>query len=186
MHCINDFVFRFQLHTGVIRDVTFLHSSWPWSNGQSALLTAGSDGIVKVSTLDGRVVHSYIVGHQINTICSTPEPYNLAAEDGFYSNWIFATIELCSLLTWVVNLRSVYYRCDNERRWNDFGLYTWCGSSGAPQRTERYAHLEVKVLNELNIVQLMNEVNAGKWHSSFLSGTPVTVPLYILDVRMVF
>ncbi|KAK6635050.1 hypothetical protein RUM44_000299 [Polyplax serrata] len=77
--------FVHDLHTGVIRDVTFLHSSWPWSNGQSALLTAGSDGIVKVSTLDGRVVHSYIVGHQINTICSTPEPYNLAAEDGFYS-----------------------------------------------------------------------------------------------------
>ena len=67
--------------------MTFLHISWPWSNGQSTLLTAGSDGTVKVSTLDGRVVHSYVAGHQINTICPTPEPYNMAAEDGFYSEF---------------------------------------------------------------------------------------------------
>lgn len=77
--------FVYDLHTGIIRDVTFLHSSWPWSNGQSTLLTAGSDGTVKIATLDGRVVHNFNAGHQINTICPTPEPYNIAAEDGFYS-----------------------------------------------------------------------------------------------------
>ncbi|KAL0276874.1 UNVERIFIED_CONTAM: hypothetical protein PYX00_004345 [Menopon gallinae] len=77
--------FVYDLHTGIIRDVTFLHNSWPWSNGQSTLLTAGSDGTVKASTIDGRVVHSFNSGHQVNTICPTPEAYNIAAENGFYS-----------------------------------------------------------------------------------------------------
>lgn len=75
-----------QLHGSVIRDLAFMHPSWPWVRGQqSALLTAGGDGTCKVSTLDGRVLHAFQAGHQVNTVCPTPEPYNIGADDGFYS-----------------------------------------------------------------------------------------------------
>jgi hypothetical protein len=75
-----------QLHGSVIRDLAFMHPSWPWVHGQqSALLTAGGDGTCKVSTLDGRVLHAFQAGHQVNTVCPTPEPYNIGADDGFYS-----------------------------------------------------------------------------------------------------
>lgn len=78
--------FVYDLHSSVIRDLAFMHPSWPWVRGQqSALLTAGGDGTCKVSTLDGRVLHAFQAGHQVNTICPTPEPYNIGAEDGFYS-----------------------------------------------------------------------------------------------------
>jgi len=78
--------FVYDLHGSVIRDLAFMHPSWPWVRGQqSALLTAGGDGTCKVSTLDGRVLHAFQAGHQVNTVCPTPEPYNIAADDGFYS-----------------------------------------------------------------------------------------------------
>ena len=38
----------FQLHSNVIRDVMFLHESWPWCKGQNALLTVAIDGTAKV------------------------------------------------------------------------------------------------------------------------------------------
>lgn len=38
-----------QLHSSVIRDVTFLDSSWPWARGhQSVILSASGDGMCKV------------------------------------------------------------------------------------------------------------------------------------------
>lgn len=40
--------FFFQLHSNVIRDVMFLHESWPWCKGQNALLTVAIDGTAKV------------------------------------------------------------------------------------------------------------------------------------------
>lgn len=40
-----------QLHSSVIRDVTFLDSSWPWARGhQSVILSASGDGMCKVDT----------------------------------------------------------------------------------------------------------------------------------------
>ena len=41
-------LFFFQLHSNVIRDVMFLHESWPWCKGQNALLTVAIDGTAKV------------------------------------------------------------------------------------------------------------------------------------------
>lgn len=72
----------FQLHGSVIRDVCFLRSSWPWRN---SILTGGSDGTCKVSSLDGRVLHAFQTGHTVNTVCVTPEPFSRTDEDGFYS-----------------------------------------------------------------------------------------------------
>ncbi|XP_071444368.1 uncharacterized protein [Hetaerina americana] len=71
--------FVYDLHGSVIRDLAFLHPSWPWARGhsQGALLTAGGDGTCKVSTLDGRVLHAFQAGHHVNTVCPTPEPFNV-------------------------------------------------------------------------------------------------------------
>ncbi|KAK3919579.1 Autophagy-related protein 16 [Frankliniella fusca] len=78
--------FVYDLHGSIIRDIVFLHSSWPWARGQSgSILTAGGDGTCKVSTIDGRGLHQFHANHQVNTICPTPEPFNQGAEDGFYS-----------------------------------------------------------------------------------------------------
>ncbi|CAB3368969.1 uncharacterized protein LOC135934438 [Cloeon dipterum] len=78
--------FLYDLHSSVIRDVTFLDSSWPWARGhQSVLLSASGDGTCKVSTFDGRVLHSFEVNHHVNTICPSPETYNDESDDGFNS-----------------------------------------------------------------------------------------------------
>ncbi|CAG2055080.1 unnamed protein product [Timema podura] len=79
--------FVYDLHGSVIRDLAFMHPSWPWARGQpSTLLTAGSDGTCKVSTIDGRILHNFQAGHNnLTTVCPTPEPFNHSADDGFYS-----------------------------------------------------------------------------------------------------
>uniref|UniRef100_A0A1B6G5C8 Uncharacterized protein n=1 Tax=Cuerna arida TaxID=1464854 RepID=A0A1B6G5C8_9HEMI len=78
--------FVYDLHESLIRDVCFLHGSWPWARGhQSSILTGGYEGTVKVTTMDGRVLHSFQTGHSVNTVCPTPETFNHCADDGFYS-----------------------------------------------------------------------------------------------------
>lgn len=78
--------FIYDLHSTTVRDVTFLHSSWPWVRGhQSALLSVSSDGTFKVTTLDGRALHVMQTGQPANSITPTPETYGSAAEDGFCS-----------------------------------------------------------------------------------------------------
>lgn len=78
--------FLYDVHGSLIRDCQFLHKSWPWVNGhQNAILSASVDGVCKVSTLDGRVLHCFETDHQINTSCITPETYNSSSEDGFPS-----------------------------------------------------------------------------------------------------
>lgn len=75
-----------QLHESQIRDVCFLHGSWPWARGhQSSILTGGHEGTIKICTMDGRVLHSFQTGHSVNTVCPTPENFNHCADDGFYS-----------------------------------------------------------------------------------------------------
>ncbi|XP_046408299.1 uncharacterized protein LOC124172844 [Ischnura elegans] len=84
--------FVYDLHGSVIRDVAFLHPSWPWVRGPSrgALLTAGGDGTCKVSTLDGRVLHTFQAGHHVNTVCPTPEPFNATAKHDFFHSLIMS------------------------------------------------------------------------------------------------
>ncbi|XP_064485882.1 uncharacterized protein LOC135398401 isoform X3 [Ornithodoros turicata] len=78
--------FVYDLHNSIIRDVMFVHSSWPFVRShQSAVLSLSVDGVCKVTTLDNRYLHCFEVGHSSNCITSTPEPYGSGAEDGFYS-----------------------------------------------------------------------------------------------------
>lgn len=87
------FALSIQLHGSIIRDIVFLHSSWPWLRGHTgSILTAGGDGTCKVSTIDGRGLHQFQANHQVNTICPTPEPFNQGAEDGFYSVFIVCSM----------------------------------------------------------------------------------------------
>lgn len=68
--------FVYDLHNTTIRDVVFLHPSWPWARShQAAMMTAACDGTCKVATMDGRVLHVFQSGHALNTVCPTPEPY---------------------------------------------------------------------------------------------------------------
>lgn len=78
--------FLYDVHGNVVRDVTFLHKSWPWVCGhQSALMSASVDGVCKIVTLDGRLLHCIEAGHGVNSISVTPETYGTANEDGFSS-----------------------------------------------------------------------------------------------------
>jgi len=77
--------FLYDIHSGIIRDVMFLNDSWPWCRGQTSLLTVASDGICKVSTLDGRTLHMYNVGQSLNCATPTPEMYGAGLDDGFTS-----------------------------------------------------------------------------------------------------
>ena len=88
---LNESIFNqicFQIHSGIIRDVVFLHESWPWCRGQKTLLTVGSDGLCKVSTLDGRILHVLDTGQALNCVAPTPEMYGSSSDDGFTSEWI--------------------------------------------------------------------------------------------------
>jgi WD40 repeat protein len=78
--------FIYDLHNNIIRDVQFLHDSWPWvGNHQRALLSVSCDGVCKVTTLDGRALHCFEAGHAVNSITPTPERYSSCLEDGFCS-----------------------------------------------------------------------------------------------------
>ncbi|ELU09697.1 hypothetical protein CAPTEDRAFT_226153 [Capitella teleta] len=77
--------FLFDVHSGIIRDVLFLHESWPWCQLDYNILTVGSDGLSKVSTLDGRCVHAVNVGESMNAATVSPEAFNSSVEDGFSS-----------------------------------------------------------------------------------------------------
>lgn len=81
--------FIYDLHNNVIRDVMFLHESWPWCKGQNALLSVAIDGTAKVSTIDGRTLQSTEIGSMLNTAAPTPEPFGSMADDGFYSLIMF-------------------------------------------------------------------------------------------------
>ncbi|GAB6026928.1 hypothetical protein CHUAL_013571 [Chamberlinius hualienensis] len=83
--------FLYDMHGNLISDCQFLHKSWPWVNGhQNAVLSVSVDGVCKISTLDGRVLHCVEAGHSVNTICVTPETYNSASEYGFPSLLLLA------------------------------------------------------------------------------------------------
>ncbi|XP_054165732.1 uncharacterized protein LOC128963253 [Oppia nitens] len=79
--------FIFDLHPDVIRDITFLHNSWPFvkSTHQQAVLSVSAQGIVKATAVDGRFLHCFEVGHASNTVALTPEEYGSALDDGFSS-----------------------------------------------------------------------------------------------------
>ena len=47
--CLHTFVrIIFQMYSGIIRDVGFLHESWPWCSGHKSLVSVASDGLCKV------------------------------------------------------------------------------------------------------------------------------------------
>ncbi|KAK2186169.1 hypothetical protein NP493_212g06000 [Ridgeia piscesae] len=77
--------FLYDVHDGTIHDIIFLQESWPWGHGERSMVTVGSDGLCKVSTLDGRRLH-VIEGEQpLNSVAATPEVYNSSRDDGFTS-----------------------------------------------------------------------------------------------------
>lgn len=94
--------FVYDLHGSIIRDVCFLGAGWPWTRGgnqasSSSLLSSSAEGAVKVSTLDGRILHSYHAGHSLNTVCPTPEPYSAGGgEDGRFSSVIMSGGDMIS------------------------------------------------------------------------------------------
>ncbi|KAF8785909.1 uncharacterized protein LOC129959462 isoform X2 [Argiope bruennichi] len=77
--------FVYDLHTGVIRDITFVHSGWKFvGDHEKVILSLSTDGVCKVTTLDGRYLHCFEVGHNANSIAPSPESYETGAEDGFF------------------------------------------------------------------------------------------------------
>uniref|UniRef100_A0A023G8I9 Putative wd40 domain protein n=1 Tax=Amblyomma triste TaxID=251400 RepID=A0A023G8I9_AMBTT len=78
--------FVYDLHDHVIRDLLFLHSSWPFVRShQSTVLSLAVDGVCKVTTLDGRYLHSFEVGHKSHSVAATPEAYGSEVDNGFRS-----------------------------------------------------------------------------------------------------
>ncbi|XP_064632737.1 uncharacterized protein LOC135491033 [Lineus longissimus] len=74
-----------ELHTGIIRDVIFVHESWPWGKNQRALMSVAQDGFLKICTFDGKSLHVSGTGQGLNTLCPTPENFGSAVDDGFTS-----------------------------------------------------------------------------------------------------
>lgn len=75
-----------QFHPDVIRDITFVHESWPFhKSSQSTLLTLSCQGTLKINAFSGSDLHSFDFNHVTNSIVSTPERYGSAQKDGFTS-----------------------------------------------------------------------------------------------------
>lgn len=135
--------FLYDVHGNVVRDVTFLHNSWPWVCGhQSALMSASVDGVCKIVTLDGRLLHCIEAGHSVNSISVTPEIYGTAAEDGFSSLLLLGGDSISS---YVPNV-GVQEKLNEHREapiWklrytsNGSQLYTVC-DNGVVRRYRRY------------------------------------------------
>jgi hypothetical protein len=49
------------------------------------MATASNDGSFKIVSLDGKVLYSRHVGHALNTLAITPEPYQSYSDDGYSS-----------------------------------------------------------------------------------------------------
>ena len=68
--------FVLDLHSSPIRDISFLDNSWPFLRShQSGLVSLSADGVCKVTTLDGRTLHCFEVGHASHCIAVTPESF---------------------------------------------------------------------------------------------------------------
>lgn len=78
--------FLFDFHQDPIRDIHYLNDSWPFNKtGSQSLLSLSSNGVVKISTIDGRLLYKFDFNHSANTVVATPEPFGSSADDGFTS-----------------------------------------------------------------------------------------------------
>lgn len=48
-------------------------------------MSLSADGVCKVTTLDGKGLHCFEVGHAANSIVATPETYSTERQNGFNS-----------------------------------------------------------------------------------------------------
>lgn len=81
--------FVLDLHTSFIRDVGFLQPAWPWIRSQhNELLSLSQDGVVKVTTIDGRNLHCFEVGHTSHCMAVTPEVFNSSSDRSGFSSLI--------------------------------------------------------------------------------------------------
>ncbi|KAK2148684.1 hypothetical protein LSH36_487g02042 [Paralvinella palmiformis] len=88
--------FVYDIHTEVIRDVMFLHGSWPWCSGETTLVTAAEDGICRISTMDGRCLHTISANQPLNAVTITPELYDSGLDDGFCSLLMMGGSNICA------------------------------------------------------------------------------------------
>lgn len=90
--------FVHELHDGIVRDVMFMHESWPWCKGQPAILSVADNGVAKVTSLDGRVLQTINIGSSLHTVTTTPENYGAMNDDGFNSLVMFGGENLTSFV----------------------------------------------------------------------------------------
>ncbi|XP_077496081.1 uncharacterized protein LOC144106982 isoform X2 [Amblyomma americanum] len=175
--------FVYDLHDHAIRDLLFLHSSWPFVRShQSTVLSLSEDGVCKalqevrqekktserndagpgedthrlsperswwpgfhaaaVTTLDGRYLHSFDVGHKANSVAATPEAYGSELENGFRSVLLVGGATVSGYVPDLGVQEKLCEHGDNsvwKLRYTSNGslLYTAC-SGGIVRRYRRY------------------------------------------------
>ncbi|XP_072027003.1 uncharacterized protein [Amphiura filiformis] len=135
-------LYIYDLHSDIIRDVTFLEDSWPWCSGETTFVTASVDGHGKVVTLDGRTLLDIPAGASLHSVAPTPGPYNAMAEDGFSSVVMFGGGEVCAYLP-DTGIQETLRENGDEAVWkirytsNGSMLYTAC-EKGIIRRYRRY------------------------------------------------
>ena len=77
---------HFDLHNSNICDIMFLNNSWPFGSKSTSIATLTYDGICKISTIDGKILQCFEVGHKTTTLDKTPEPFNLMSNNGYRSS----------------------------------------------------------------------------------------------------
>ncbi|XP_071784135.1 uncharacterized protein [Asterias amurensis] len=135
-------LYIYDLHSDIIRDVTFLGDSWPWCSGETTFVTASVDGHGKVVTLDGRTLLDISAGTVLQCVDPTPGPYNAMEEDGFCSVVMLGGGEVCAYLPHA-GVQETLKQSGEDAIWklkytsNGSMLYTAC-EKGVIRRYRRY------------------------------------------------
>ncbi|XP_046840186.1 uncharacterized protein LOC124434345 isoform X2 [Xenia sp. Carnegie-2017] len=137
-----------QLYDENIRDVTFLHESWPWCKGQTSILSVAENGIAKVTSLDGRELHTIdALDSSLHSVVPTPEKYGSMVDDGYGSVVMFGGKQLSSYVP-DVGIQETMTEHGNSPLWkikyssNGHSLFTAC-DRGIVRRYRRYTDRHV-------------------------------------------
>lgn len=116
--------FIYDIHEDSINDICFLDGSWPWGSGKMVLVSGSSVGQMKVNSVDGRPLCSFMAPSPLTCMAPSPEAYNKTISQGYPSVMMASTGE--GLVCW----------CVGERPWK------WESQPVSPNRVTRmrYSH----------------------------------------------
>lgn len=103
-------LFSLNVHTSVMRDITYLDESWPFGH-QNTAASVSLDGVCKIRSFDDKEVHSIDVGFRSNCIAASPDCFYMSDDHGLKGSLMIGGDGLSG------------YMAELESKVINFGLY---------------------------------------------------------------